>query len=39
MKVVVFEDPCPLWGRGVQELIDRIAKDVDIREKLSKNQK
>lgn len=36
MKVVVFEDPCPQWGCGLQKLIDRLLREVEKREKLSK---
>lgn len=39
MKVVVFEDPYPQWGHGLQELIDKLVREVDKREKLSKKQK
>ena len=29
MNVTVFEDPCPMDGHSVQELIDAMQNDID----------
>lgn len=29
MNVTVFEDPCPLDGQGLQDLIDEWQNDID----------
>ena len=29
MNVTVFEDPCPIYGQSVQDLIDSMQNDED----------